>query len=177
MGSPNRGGLPPHSWQRWKTEGGSCCDRRTVVHLRNRPASPPTATTAMADIQKVLGSAIEQILSDRNYKQPPAFYRLLFDIGQTYFEIPSDQIFDAIWEKRATIATKHDQPRYGLQSRHVSHKLIHPTAHSILRFASDAESDHTLAPHNPGLQRRLCAKILQDFFSSNLAAVWHLTEA
>jgi hypothetical protein len=132
----------------------------------------------MADIQAALRSAVEQILSDQNYEQPPAFYRLLSDIGLTYFEIPSDQILDAIWNKRTTslITTKRKWPGYQ-QSDHVSHQLIHPTVQSILRFASDVESDDILAPHNSGFQRRLCAKILQDFFSCDLAAVWHLTDA
>jgi hypothetical protein len=149
---------------------------------------PPTATIAMADIQTVLHSAIEGILSDRNYKQPPAFYLLWSDIGQTYFEIPSDQILNAIWNKRPTDVTitkrnqsqSYIQSSYGYPSQeldHISHKLIHPTAHSILRFASDAESDLILAPQNSGLQRRLCAKTLQDFFSSNLTAVLQSTDA
>jgi hypothetical protein len=143
----------------------------------------PIVTIATPDIQTVLRSAVGEILSDENHEQSLAFYRSWFEIGRTHFTIPSDQIFDAIWKKRTTdvIRTKHSQPASSKQASpqpdHVSHKLIHPTAHSILRFASDAESDHILASHNPGLQRRLCAKILQDFFSSNLTAMWHLTAA
>jgi hypothetical protein len=144
-------------------------------------------------IQAALRSAVKKILSDQSYEQLPAFYRLWSEIEQTYFEIPSDWIFDAIWNKRTTdsIITKRTQPGHHQQlstslysvappqeSDHVSHKLIHPTARSILRFASDVESDHILASHNSGLQRRLCARILQEFFSENLAAVgltaaWH----
>lgn len=149
----------------------------------------------MADIQTVLRSAIEEVLSDRDYKQPPAFYRLWSDIGQTYFEIPSGQILDAIWDRRTTdvTITKRTQPAQPAYYEpyvaypdtdftqvqvpdHISHKLIHPTAHSILRFASDAESDYILAPQNPRLQRSLCKKTLQEFFSSNLSAVWQLTD-
>ena len=34
-------------------------------------------------------------------------------------------------------------------------------------MASDLESDHILAPYHAGLQSRLCARVLQDFFSGN----------
>jgi hypothetical protein len=34
------------------------------------------------------------------------------------------------------------------------------------------ESDRILAFHNTGLQSRLCARILQDFFGNNLEIVW-----
>lgn len=46
----------------------------------------------------------------------------------------------------------------------------HSTAHLILRFATDAESDYILVPHCPGLQSRLCASSLQEFFSNGLTA-------
>jgi hypothetical protein len=157
----------PHSW---------------FIYVTNQ-LHPPTATIAMADIQTVLRLAVEEILSDSNYKQPPAFYRVWSEIGQTYFEIPSDQISDAIWDKRTTITTKSNQPGYHNSSLPkqtmdpVSHKLIHPTAPSILRFASDAEPGHIPAPQSTGLQHRLCIKTLRDFFSSNLTAVWQLTDA
>ena len=41
-------------------------------------------------------------------------------------------------------------------------------AHLIVRFVSDAESDHLLAPHSSELQSRLCARILREFFNMNL---------
>ena len=41
-------------------------------------------------------------------------------------------------------------------------------AHLIVRFASDAESDHLLAPHSSELQSRLCARILREFCNMNL---------
>ena len=192
-----------------------------VGHLRNQPYSP-TATIAMVDIKTVLYSAVNKILSGQNYEESLAYYRFWFEVGQTHFEIPSDQIFDAIWNKRATDSiTKRSQPVHSnpggifgqsafgqgafgqvsafgqsqpsifgqpsgfgqpgifgshpvsQEPSHISYKLIHPTIHSILRFASDAESDRILAPHNSELQHRLCAKILQDFFNSNLTAAWH----
>jgi hypothetical protein len=214
--------------------------------LHNQPYSP-TTTSTMTNIEAALYSAVNKILAGKNYEESFAFYRFWFEIGQTHFEVPPDQIFYAIWDKRATGSiTKRSQPvhiqqrsafdsrglfgafgqmnapdqpifgrpvpcepfffrptygqtsdfgrpgisgglfnqpgpsaqlsTFGLhptsqESDHISHGLIHPTVHSILRFASDAESDRILAPYNPGLQHRLCAKILQDFFSWNLAAV------
>ena len=102
----------------------------------------------MGDIQKALSSVVNNI-SDENYDQSFAFYRLWFQIAQTYSQNPPDQIFntiyDSIWTKPANL---------------------------ILRLASDAESDHILAPHCVGLQSRLCARILQGFFENNLAVLW-----
>ena len=114
----------------------------------------------MEDIDKSLGLAVHQ-LSDENYAHSLAFYRFWLDIGQTYHPIPSDQILDAIWNNRGTSSSMID-PAKG--------KLIHSTAHLIVRFASDAESDHFLAPHGSGLRSRLCARILREFFSGNQRA-------
>jgi len=123
----------------------------------------PTATIAMErpDIQTVLRSTAAKVLSDPNYEQSFAFYRLWFDIGQTRDRIPPDLIFDAIWENRLTSSIDPDRG-----------ELIHSTAHLIFRFASDAESDQILAPHNSGLQDRLCTRFLREFFNNNLAVVW-----
>ena len=116
----------------------------------------------MADIvEKALGLVIRG-LSDENYAESLALYRLWFDIGQTYYQIPSDQIFNVIWNNRAAKGStdpKKDQ-------------LIHSSAHLILRFARDAESGHILVPHSSGLQSRLCARSLQEFFSGNAETVW-----
>ena len=114
----------------------------------------------MEDIDKSLGIAVHQ-LSNENYGRSLAFYRLWFDMGQTYHQIPHDQIFNAIWNNRRSSLSMIN-PGKG--------KLIHSTAHLIVRFASDAETDHLLAPHSTGLQSRLCAGILQEFFSGNLKA-------
>ena len=101
-------------------------------------------------------------LSDQNYKQSLDCYRLWFDITQTHYQVPSDQILDTIWKNRGTGSIGSD---YG--------PLIHSTAHMILRFAGDAELDHTLAPHSSGLQSRLCTRSLQEFFSKNMAITRH----
>ena len=115
----------------------------------------------LGSIQIALGSTISQ-LSDQNYDQKFPFYRFWFDLAQTHSEIPPDQVFDAIWGFRETTAIKHG-----------GGKLIHPTAPLALRFASDAESDHILAPHNVALRKRLCARFLCEFFEGNVKIVRH----
>jgi hypothetical protein len=107
-----------------------------------------------------LDSVVSQ-LSDENYEQSFALYRFWFDIGQTYHQIPSDLVSNAILSNRATDSINAGRG-----------ELIHTTAHLTLRFANDVESDRILALHNAGLQNRLCARILQDFFSNNLEIVW-----
>jgi len=115
----------------------------------------------MEEIDKALGSAVGG-LSDQNYAQSLDFYRFWFGIAQTHYQVPPDQIFDAIWKNRGTTGINSD---FG--------PFIHPTAHLILRFAGDAELDHALAPHSSGLQSRLCTRSLQEFFSKNMELVRH----
>jgi hypothetical protein len=114
----------------------------------------------MDGLQRALDSVVCE-LSDQNYEQSLAFYRFWFNIGQTYHQIPPGLIFDTILENRGINWTYHARG-----------EIFHPTAHLILRFASDAESDPIFAPYNFRLQSRLCARILQEFFNSNLEAVW-----
>ena len=113
-------------------------------------------------IDKALGLVIRN-LSDQNYAESFASYRFWLDIGQTYYQIPPDQIFDVIWNNR----TASSWIELGSKTQ-----LIHSTAHLIVRFASDAESGHPLVSHSLGLQSRLCASSLREFFSNNVAAVW-----
>ena len=114
----------------------------------------------MEDIDQTLGSVVAN-LSDENYAQSLTFYRFWLGIGQTYHQVPPDQIYNAIWNNRGTGSI---DPGQG--------KLIHSTAHLIVRFASDAESDdHLLAPHTSGLQSRLSTSALKEFFSSNLRII------
>ena len=115
----------------------------------------------MEDIDNALDSVFES-LSDQNYAESFDFYRFWFDIGHTYHQIPSDRIFDTIW--------RHKMMGAGIDP--YSGRLIHLGAHLILRFASDAESDHVLAPHTSRLQSRLSKRALQDFFGNNMRAVW-----
>jgi len=111
----------------------------------------------MEEINKVLDPVVSK-LSDQNYTQSLDLYRLWFDIGQTYYHIPRDKIFNTIWSHRATNSTINLS----------NGKLINSAANLILRFASDAESDPILAPHSSGLQSRLCAASLREFFRNNL---------
>jgi len=113
----------------------------------------------MDDINYILDSTFKG-LSDQNYAESFDYYRLLFDIGHAYHGIPSDRIFDTIWNCRAmnsTIDTSNCQ-------------LIH-SADLILRFARDAESDHMLAQHSSGLQSRLSARALQEFIANIVGTV------
>ena len=99
-------------------------------------------------------------ISEQNYDQTFAYYRLWFEITQEYVQKYPDQIFDSLLDNRGT---------HGIQPG--SGKLIHSAAHLILRFARDAESDDTLGPYSTGLQDRFCAKILQYFFESDMQIV------
>ncbi|KAF9646040.1 hypothetical protein BDM02DRAFT_3119247 [Thelephora ganbajun] len=107
----------------------------------------------MRNVQWALDSVIGG-LSDQDYEQSLAHYRFWFEIGQSYSKTPSDLIFETIWTNRATGPFKN---------------FIYPNAHLILRLANDVESDHILAPYSAGLRTRLCARILQEFFDSDLA--------
>jgi len=114
----------------------------------------------MGEIEQALRPIADKILSDQNYEESFSFYRFWFDTGVTYQQTPSDLIFDTIWRHKPAGSI---DPRCG--------KLIHSTAHSILRFATDAESDQALAPYISGLRSRLCTSILQEFFNTNLEGV------
>jgi len=129
------------------------------ARLRNRqPHFPWAVTMTMRSIGEALGLVVGE-LSDQNYAQSLDFYRFWLGAGQTYTQIPLDQIFDAIWNNRA--AGSSIVPNSG--------QLTHSTAHLILRFAGDAESDHILAPYTgPELQRRLSTRSLQEFSNNNL---------
>ena len=140
-----------------------------MVHvpcLRNQLGSPSTATIAMEYIDDALSHAISDISSEQNCEQLFAFYSLWFNIRQSYPETPSDPIVDDIWtgSRRA--------PDENIRTL-TWDNLIHPTTHWVLRFTNSAESDHTLAPHNTGLQTRLCKKILREFFIRNLQIAPH----
>jgi len=125
-------------------------------------AHSPTATIAMGgSVGEALGFTVRD-LSDQNYAQSLAFFRFWTDIGQIYQQPPPDQIFDAFWNNRTGSSFS---PSGG------NGELIHSTAHMFLRFASDVESDHILAPHSSGLRSRLCARSLQELFTINLETV------
>ena len=113
----------------------------------------------MGSIQEGLGLLVRDI-SEENYDQSFACYRLWSEITQTYSQGHPDQVFDSICDNRASRVIDSG-----------SGKLIHPTAHLIVRFASDAESDRILSPQSVGLRGRLSARILRDFFEKNMTLV------
>ena len=110
----------------------------------------------MDRVQGALGILISSI-SEQNYDRTLACYRLWFEITRAYSQNHPDQVYDSFSHNR------------GAHSG--SGKLIHSTAHLILRFACDAESDSTLSPHTIGLQNRFCARILQEFFEGNMGII------
>ena len=128
-----------------------------AVYVTTWVHSQAPTTTAMQTIEEALGFVVGG-LSDQNYTESLAFYRFWLGVGGAYLEIPSDQIFSAIWNHRAAASSINAS----------CGKLLHASAHLILRFASDAESDHVLAPHSSRLQSRLCARTLREFSSNNL---------
>jgi len=107
----------------------------------------------MENFQAALNQKIAE-LSDKNYDQTLAFFRLWFEIGQTQSKIPPDAVLCALRTYGSPPFTEHNP--------------TDQTAHLVLRFASDAESDHILAPHSAGLQSRLCAETLRLFFDTDL---------
>ena len=111
-------------------------------------------------VDKALGIVVRE-LSDQNYTQSLASYRFWFDIGETHYQNHPAQIFDIIWDNRTSSTLN---PGSG--------QLIHSTAHLVLRFAHDAESDLIPASHASGLQSRLCERSLREFFSKNIETVW-----
>ena len=113
----------------------------------------------MGSIQEALGLLVRDI-SEENYDQSFACYRLWSEITQTYSQNHPDGIFDSTCDNRASSAIDP-----------ASSKLVHPTARLILRFVSDAESDPILSPQSVGLQSRLCARTLRDFFEKNMINV------
>ena len=113
----------------------------------------------MERFQEVLDIFISGI-SEQNYDRTFAYLRFWLEITQTYSQKYPDQIFDTLFRNRRTQGI---HPESG--------KLIHSTAHLIVRFAGDAESDNTLAPYAIGLQNRLCARILQEILWDSMTIV------
>lgn len=118
----------------------------------------------MGTIRKGFGSVVGK-LSDQNYAKSLAFCRFWLETGQTYIQVPSDPIFDAIWDNRVAASIN---PEEG--------EIFHSSAHLLSRFASDVESDPILAPYSPDLQSRLCARSLQEFATNNLIMATHWCE-
>ena len=119
------------------------------------------APTTMSNIEEALGSLIRN-LSEENYEQSFTQYRFLFELAQTYSQIPSDLIFDSVWR----------QIRSHKLSSHENQGVFYPASPLILRFASDAESDSILASHSAGFRSRLCTSMLREFFDDWLGLLY-----
>ena len=113
----------------------------------------------MERFHEALGTLVSSI-SERNYDQTFDCLRFWFETTQTYSQKYPDQILDTLFHNKGTGGI---QPGNNI--------LIHSTAHLVVRFAGDAESDNTLAPHAVGLQSRLCARILQEFLWDGMGIV------
>lgn len=138
------------------TLAGGCENLLAFFYVTNRVHSPP-ATLAMENIQKGLGSTIAN-LSDHNYETSLTYLRFWFEVGQTYFQLPADMIFDTIYAYRASGAP------YNV--------TIYPKTGLTLRLVDDIESDPAFAPHCAGFRSRFCAKILQSFFDNDMGVVY-----
>ena len=119
----------------------------------------------MVTIRDVLNSVVDK-LSDDNYAESLTFYRLWFDIGRTYLQISSDNTYSSIRSKsrQSLMSSAHGE-------------LMHLPTSSILRFAGDVDAEPdsrpSSSPRAPGLQTRLSATSLQEFFNDNLLIVYY----
>ena len=114
----------------------------------------------MEYIERELNSVVRE-LSDQNYDRSLDFYRLWSDIGHAHTKIQLTRTFNDIWNNRGSDAVN---PKEG--------QLFHPTAHLVLRFARDLESDRVLGPLIAGLESRLCERVLQNFFEQGMIGAW-----
>ena len=111
----------------------------------------------MPNIEVALCSVIRN-LSEENYDRSFGQYRFLFELAQTYSQIPFDVIFKTVWN--------------GVRSLQSRNFPFYPASLLVLRFASDAESDTVLASHSAGLRSRLCKDILEQFFDDTLGVLY-----
>ena len=111
---------------------------------------------ATSDIRGYLGKLLTEI-SDENYDQTFTGFRLWIEISQAHLHKPTLRIPDCLYDNRGSSAIK---PRSG--------KLIHPTAHLIIRFAKDVEPGHVLPSLGIRRKSHLCAQVLSRFFAQNV---------
>jgi hypothetical protein len=108
----------------------------------------------MSNIEGTL-SALVDALSEENYDETFAWFRFWLNFGSehaTHINVQA-RVDDTI--------LRLVQPEY------VRQRLIHPTAHLLIRFIGDLEADHTISRHAQGLHMRLCKSTLCSFFSEN----------
>jgi hypothetical protein len=115
------------------------------------------ATITRSNVERALGSVLSN-LSEENYAQSFASYRFVFELAQTYSQVPFNLVFDSIRKHRGRLTS----PGNG---------IFFPATLLILRFASEAQSDSVLALHSAGLRHRLCTSILDEFFNVSLGAL------
>ena len=106
----------------------------------------------MSFLQAILRNLVEK-LSDGNYDESFAQYRLWLDIGDAHGHITQDQLDD-------------DMNRV-VRSGSLR-ELIHTTAHLFIRFIGDVEADRKLSRYASGLHQRRSTSALSSFFEMNL---------
>ena len=97
-------------------------------------------------------------LTDENYEESFARYQFWFQLGQSCSQIPPGLVFNTIWNQKTKLPRQEGT-------------IIFPTCSSILRFVSDAESDHILASYSTGIRTRLCRSLLQGFYGTDVRVV------
>ena len=106
----------------------------------------------MSGLQAILRNLVEKI-SDGNYDESFAQYRLWLDIGDAHGDITQDQLNDDMY--------------WGARSGSLR-ELIHTTAHLLIRFIGDVEADRKLSRYASGLHQRRSKSALSSFFETNL---------
>jgi hypothetical protein len=109
----------------------------------------------MSNLRDTLRDLVEK-LSEENYDESFAQYRLWFDIGDAHRHLCQNQL-DMDIERIVRPESLKD--------------LIHPTAHLLIRFIGDAEADQKISRHASGLHRRRSMSALGSFFEVNLSLV------
>jgi hypothetical protein len=124
--------------------------RRRCLHNRFRTLLP--ATLSMSDFQLILCNLVDN-LSDGNYDESFAQYRLWLDIGGAHGNITQNQ-FNSDMNRVVGSGSLRE--------------LIHTTAHLLIRFIEDAEVDRKISRYASGLHQRRSTSALNSFFGMNL---------
>jgi hypothetical protein len=96
-------------------------------------------------------------LSEENYDETFAQYRCWLNIGSGHTHINvQEQVNDAIRRLVRPDSLKG---------------FIHPTAHLLIRFIGDLETDQKISRNVPGLHMQHCTSTLRSFFLDNLYLV------
>jgi hypothetical protein len=110
----------------------------------------------MSSFEDTLSTLVDA-LSDENYDNSFAQYRFWLNIGSEHAGVSVQaQIDDAI--RRLT-------------GRDSLTGFIYPTAHLLIRFIGDLETDQAISRHVKGLRMRHCTSKLRSFFLGNFDLV------